>query len=134
MGQTSRSSDGYGECHALDVSEIRIIEAPAAPPSPARVRVSDRPPLRIGVVQHAWAAHGLIDWLGAAVDAAAEHGARIVFLPEVTLSRYPADTMPTSPGADAAEELRSGPTLAFAAAAAKRNGIHVHASLYRRAD
>ena len=28
----------------------------------------------------------------------------------------------------------AGPTLAFARAAAQRNGIHVHASLYRRAD
>jgi N-carbamoylputrescine amidase len=89
--------------------------------------------LRIGVVQHAWAPEGLLDWLDAAVDAAAEHGARIVFLPEVTLVRYPADTVPTGPANELAEELETGPTVAFARAAARRNQVHVHASLYRRA-
>ena len=86
------------------------------------------------MVQHAWAPDGRTDWLEQAVDAAAEHGARIVFLPEVTLSRYPADTLPSQPARELAEDLDSGPTLAFARAAAKRTGVYVHASLYRRAD
>jgi N-carbamoylputrescine amidase len=115
--------------------DVRVLEGPASPPpSPARVNPSDAPPLRIGVVQHAWAADGLTDWLDAAVDAAAARGARIVFLPEVTLSRYPADTRPNGSASDAAEDLESGPTVAFARAAARRNGVHVHTSLYRRAD
>jgi N-carbamoylputrescine amidase len=114
---------------------IRVVEGPSTPPpSLARVDRTAAPPLRIGVVQHAWAADGLADWLGAAIDAAAQRGARIVFLPEVTLSRYPADMLPSGPASDLAEELATGPTLELARAAATRNGIHVHASLYRRAD
>jgi N-carbamoylputrescine amidase len=116
------------------VADIRVIEGHEVPPSPARVHPSDQPPLRIGVVQHSWSPDGLTEWLDAAVDAAAEHGARIVFLPEVTLSRYPADTLPSGPGSELAEDFESGPTVAFARAAAKRTGIYVHASLYRRAD
>jgi len=116
------------------VADIRVIEGPPPPPSPARVNPSDRPPLRIGVVQHAWSTDGLAEWLDEAIDAAATSGARIVFLPEVTLSRYPADTLPIGRAGDLAEELDTGPTLALARKAAQRNGIHVHASLYRRAD
>jgi N-carbamoylputrescine amidase len=112
---------------------IRVIEG-AAQPSPARVRESDRPPLRVGVVQHAWSADGLDEWLDQAIDAAAGHGARIVFLPEVTLSRYPADTLPSRAPGELAEELESGPTVALARKAAARNDVFVHASLYRRAE
>ena len=115
--------------------DIAVIEGPARPlPSPARVRASDRPPLRIGVVQHSWSPDGLADWLGHAIDAAAAHGARIVFLPEVTLSRYPADTLPTGTPSDQAEDLETGPTVTLARSAAARNGVYVHISLYRRAD
>lgn len=112
---------------------VRVIEGVPVPPSPARVQPSDRPPLRIGVVQHAWAPDGLLEWLDAAVDAAVEHGAQIVFLPEVTLARYPADTLPDGPANALAEDLDAGPTVAFARAAAQRNQVYVHASLYRRA-
>jgi N-carbamoylputrescine amidase len=113
---------------------VHVIEGAPVPPSPARVRKSDRAPLRIGVVQHAWAPEGLLEWLDAAVDAAAGRGARIVFLPEVTLVRYPADTVPTGPANELAEDLETGPTVAFARAAAQRNDVYVHASLYRRAE
>ena len=114
---------------------VRVIEGPPTPPpSFARVAARDVPPLRIGVVQHEWAPSGLDEWLGAAIDEAAARGARIVFLPEVTFSRYPADTLPSGAANELAEDLDSGPTLAFARAAAKRNNVYVHASLYRRAD
>jgi N-carbamoylputrescine amidase len=112
---------------------VRVIEGAPVPPSPARVQPSDRPPLRIGVVQHAWASDGLLEWLDAAVDAAVQHGAKIVFLPEVTLVRYPADTLPGGVANALAEDLESGPTVAFARAAAQRNEVYVHASVYRRA-
>ena len=59
---------------------------------------------------------------------------RIVFLPELTLSRYPADTRPEGMASDLAESLEDGPTVAFARKAAADFGIHVHASLYERAD
>ncbi|MEO9139016.1 MAG: nitrilase-related carbon-nitrogen hydrolase [Jatrophihabitans sp.] len=116
------------------MADIRVIEAPPPPVSWARVHEPDAPPLRIGVVQHAWSPESLTDWLHAAVDAAAEHGARIVFLPELTLSRYPADSLPEGLAVDGAEELESGPTVVFAREAARRNNVHVHVSLYRRAD
>jgi N-carbamoylputrescine amidase len=117
------------------VTSIRVLEGSAAPPpSPARVRELAAPPLRIGVVQHAWVPDGLVEWLDTAVDVAAERGARIVFLPEVTLSRYPADVLPQGVASELAEELDSGPTVAFAREAAKRNDVYVHTSLYRRAD
>jgi N-carbamoylputrescine amidase len=117
------------------MTSIPVIEGPAAPPpSLARVNPSDAPPLRIGVVQHAWSADGLVAWLDEAVDAAAEHGARIVFLPEVTLSRYPADALPTGVASELAEDLETGPTTTFARAAAKRNDVYIHTSLYRKAD
>ena len=68
----------------------------------------------------------------------------MVFLPELTLSRYPADQVPENdpslPGrarprpSDSAEDLLTGPTFRFAADAARRHGICVHASLYQRAE
>ena len=76
--------------------QIRLIDAARLPQSLARVREPSAPPLRVGVVQHAWTADTdvLLGWLHTAVDAAAARGAQIVFLPEVTLYRYPADTLP----------------------------------------
>ncbi len=115
--------------------DITVIEGPPTPPpSLARVHASTVAPLRIGVVQHAWSPEGLTAWLDAAIDTAAAHGARIVFLPEVTLSRYPADVLPQGTASDLAEDLDTGPTVGFARAAAARNGVYVHASVYRQAD
>ncbi|TEA00606.1 nitrilase-related carbon-nitrogen hydrolase [Mycobacteroides salmoniphilum] len=114
-----------------------IVETAFTPPiSPARVREPRRAPLRAGLVQHRWLAdpEHLRDQLLEGVRLAAHEGARAVFLPELTLSRYPADVQAgANPGAHA-EELLSGPTFAFAAQAAKENGVLVHASLYERAD
>lgn len=67
------------------------------------------------------------------VAQAAELDSRVVFLPELTLSRYPAVTLPTEPSATA-EDLLTGPTATFAARVAQTHGIFVHASLYERAD
>jgi N-carbamoylputrescine amidase len=116
--------------------QIRVIEAAAPPVSLARVTEPDTVPLRVGVVQHAWSADrdALIAWLDAAIAAAAQRGARVVFLPEVTLARYPADTLPAGDASADAEGLETGPTFAFASAAAKTHDVYVHASLYRRDD
>ncbi|GAA4947028.1 hydrolase [Actinoplanes utahensis] len=104
--------------------------------SPARVDEPTRPPLRVGLVQHRWRADAaeLRDVLSAGIARAAEAGAEVVFLPELTLSKYPAFQAPVGKPVEAAEDLASGPTVTFAAEAAKRHGILVHASLYEKTD
>ena len=104
--------------------------------SPARVDEPTRPPLRVGLVQHKWRADAaeLREVLSAGIALAAEAGAQVVFLPELTLSRYPAFEAPMGKPVESAEDLETGPTVAFAAEAAKRHGILVHASLYERVD
>jgi len=107
------------------------------PPSFARVHESTRPPLRVGAVQQRW--HADPDEHRAAlaegVAMAAELGATLVCLQELTLSPYFAITAdgPQAVGAQP-EPVPDGPTCAFAAGLAREHGIHVHASLYERAD
>lgn len=105
-------------------------------PSLARVGESDGRQVTVGLVQMHWAAdpHEHLDTLNDGVATAAAAGASIVFLPELTLSRYPADTKPEGVPADLTESLEDGPTFTFAAAAAVEHGVFVHASLYERAD
>ncbi|MBU8808340.1 nitrilase-related carbon-nitrogen hydrolase [Mycolicibacterium goodii] len=107
----------------------------SAPESLSRSTASQRPPLRVGLVQHRWRpdADELVKVLREGIDRAAGEGATAVFLPEITLLRYPADT-PAGPNpGDAAEDLTGGPTFELAAEAARANGIFVHASLYEKA-
>ncbi|MGH3951115.1 MAG: nitrilase-related carbon-nitrogen hydrolase [Pseudonocardiaceae bacterium] len=106
------------------------------PESPARAAEPAREPVVVGLVQTRWHAdpdehaHVLSD----GIRTAAEAGARVVFLSELTLSRYPADTRPEGNAAATAEDLQSGPTYTFAAKAAADTGVAVHASLFERAD
>ena len=112
---------------------ITLTASAAAPLS--RSTESRRPPLRVGLVQHRWRSDraDLAAVLRSGIDRAAAEGARVVFLPEITLLRYSADVPAgQNPGAGA-EDLTGGPTFALAAAAAVDNGIFVHASLYERA-
>ncbi|SDS78124.1 N-carbamoylputrescine amidase [Actinoplanes derwentensis] len=104
--------------------------------SPARVEEPVRPLLRVGVVQHRWRSDPaeLREVLFGGIARAAAEGASVVFLPELTLSRYPAFEEPVGKPVDAAEDLVGGPTVAFAAEAARRYGILVHASLYEKVD
>ena len=116
------------------------------PVSLARTQPSARPALRIGVVQHRWHADAadLRAELDEGIGRAARLGATVVFLPELTLSRYPADTLPENDTSrtwaprprpsDLAEDLLTGPTFRFAAEAARRHGVCIHASLYQRAE
>jgi N-carbamoylputrescine amidase len=107
------------------------------PESPARTRPPTRRPLRVGLVQHRWhpdpSAHEQA--LANGIEIAAGEGARIVCLQELTLSPYFAIT-PDGPRAAGAEpeELESGRTVSFARRVAANCGVHVHASLYERAD
>lgn len=119
---------------------MKVIVAPELD-SPARVRPPTTPPLVVGAVQTRWHpdAREHADVLSEGVLAAAGAGAQVVFLPELTLSRYPADTVPSAePGAAppcaTAEELPGGPTHRLAAELATRAGVYVQASLYERAD
>src|SRR5262245_3712990 len=96
-----------------------VLTAPVAPPL-SRTTESSRPPLRVGLVQHRWRADAaeLAKVLRSGIDRAAAEGATAVFLPEITLLRYPAD-QPGGENADAlAEDLTDGPTFALAAEAA----------------
>jgi N-carbamoylputrescine amidase len=105
--------------------------------SPARKRSPRRAPFRIGAVQERWhpdpEEHQQA--LAAGIRRAAEQGAELVCLQELTLSRYFA-TDPGGPKAAGAEpeELPGGPTFQFAARMAAETGAHVHASLYERAE
>jgi N-carbamoylputrescine amidase len=114
-----------------------LLTAYPAPSSPARVRASERAPLRVGLVQERWRsdpeAHQAA--LAAGIRLAAAEGARLVCLQELTLSPYFAIT-PAGPAAAGAvpEELHSGSTITFARTAAAEAGVYVHASLYERAD
>jgi len=119
------------------VDEIRLIRAPDPPESLARTRSAERPPFRIAAVQHRW--HPDPEEHEAALERgiriAAEEGAKLVCLQELTLSRYFA-VDPAGPEAAGAEpeELPGGRTFEFAARMAAATGVHVHASLYERAD
>ncbi len=119
------------------MSEIDHLVAAGGPQiSLARKRPASRGHFRIGLVQERWhadpAEHEAA--LAAGVRRAAEQGAQLVCLQELTLSRYFA----VDPGGPEAvgvqpEELPGGATYRFAAALAADTGVHVHASLYERA-
>jgi N-carbamoylputrescine amidase len=119
------------------VESIRLISAAAPPESLARTRPPSRPPFRIAAVQHRWhpdpADHEAA--LAEGIRIAAGEGAKLVCLQELTLSGYFA-VDPAGPQAAGAEpeELPGGRTFEFAARLAREHGIHVHASLYERAD
>jgi N-carbamoylputrescine amidase len=120
------------------VSEPRLITAVGAvPASPARVEEPTRAPFRIGAVQEAWhpdaGEHGAAIERGIAI--AAGEGAQLVCLQELTLSPYFAIVPDALEQAAAVSEpIPGGPTTELAGRAAREHGIHVHASLYERAD
>jgi N-carbamoylputrescine amidase len=101
-------------------------------PSLSRVKESNRARITLALIQMHWgedkAKH--LENLTQGIKLAAEQGAEIVCLPELTLSRYPADRLPNGRPADIAEDLETGPTLKFATEAAQTFGVFVHASLY----
>lgn len=104
----------------------------AAQPSLCRVEPSTRKPLTVALVQTRWHEdqEEHISTLLHGIELAAKSGAEIVFLPELTLSRYPADQLPHGTPNDLAEDLEQGLTARFAKQAATDFNITVHASLY----
>ncbi len=119
------------------MEETRLIAAPALQSSPARTRPPRRAPFRIAAVQERWhpdpGEHEAV--LEAGIRLAAGEGARLVCLQELTLSPYFA-VDPAGPAAAGIEpeELSGGATHRFAARMAGETGVHVHASLYERAE
>jgi N-carbamoylputrescine amidase len=111
--------------------KLTIVESPKPL---SRVKPATREPLRVALVQMRWHEDQTTHQakLAEGIAKAAEAGAQIVFLPELTLSRYPADEKPTGPVLPLAEELNGGTTHQFAATAAKANNVYVHASLFER--
>lgn len=117
---------------------MRIITSLGAPRPLSRTAedaaAPAREPVRVALVQHHWRgdADSTAAELADGIAAAAAQGARFVALPELSLMRYPADTLPEGDAAAAAEDLADGPTARFAAEQARRHGIFVHASMFRR--
>ena len=107
------------------------------PESLARVDAPTRPPFRIGAVQERWRPdpeeHKAA--LAEGIAMAAQEGAKLVCLQELTLSPYFAVTADAlDDAAERSEPIPGGPTATFAAQQATEHGIHVHASLYERAE
>ncbi|HXE45169.1 MAG TPA: nitrilase-related carbon-nitrogen hydrolase [Conexibacter sp.] len=119
------------------MSAIEVIAAVGSPPpSPARVEPPRRAAFRVGAVQQRWhpdpVAHEAA--LAEGIRLAADRGARLVCLQELTLSPYFAvDEAPTREALARAEAIPDGPTTAFARRMAAETGAYVHASLYERA-
>jgi N-carbamoylputrescine amidase len=111
--------------------KLTVVESPK---SLARTKAPEREPLRVALVQMRWHESPIehLASLNEGIRLAAGAGAKIVFLPELTLNRYPADVEPSGEVLPLAEELEGGPTHAFAAAAARANQVYVHASLFER--
>ena len=113
--------------------KLTFVKAPA---SLSRVKPQQRKPIVVALVQTKWHSDQTehLAKLNQGIALAAGQGAQIVFLQELTLSRYPADTIPNGTPNSIAEKLEGGATHNFAAAAAKANNIYVHASVYEYRD
>ena len=114
----------------------RPMELIIGPPQPAlsRVKGTERSPIRVALLQTHWhedtAQHSAA--LLAGIRMASDNGARMVFLPELTLSRYPADVLPHGTQRKRAEHV-DGETYEFAKLAAQSNNVFVQASFYEHA-
>ena len=106
-----------------------------SPKSLSRVREPERAVVKVAAVQidHNVDSAAHIATVIEAIETAVDAGAQIIFLPELTLSRYPADALPTGRPSQNAEQLESGPTFSLISQQAKKYGVVIHASLYQEA-
>lgn len=118
------------------MSRPSLTVAGPPPASPARTEPPVRTPLRVGIVQERWHPDPVVHRaaLRTGIGIAAEAGAALVCLQELTLSPYFA----IAPDGAAAlgvepESPVDGPTVSFLRAAAREFGVHVHGSLFERA-
>ena len=105
-------------------------------PSFARTREPNRAPVRIALVQQRYHPDPVEhrEALNAGITAAAAEGAHVVCLSELTLSPYFCFNRRVDDNAQHhPEDLLTGPTLSFAATAARANRVFVHTSLWERA-
>lgn len=105
-----------------------------AQPSLSRVNPPKRKPTRVALVQMHWQENRQqhLATLADGIAQAASSGAKIVFLPELTLSRYMADTLPNAAPDETAEDLENGPSLTFAKEQAAKHKVFVHISLFQK--
>lgn len=106
-----------------------------SPKSLSRVREPERAVIKVAAVQigHNVDSAAHIATVIEAIETAVDAGAQIIFLPELTLSRYPADTLPSGVPNQNAEQLESGPTFSLISQQAKKYSVVIHASLYQEA-
>lgn len=105
-------------------------------PLPSLCPVSGRDPrlVSVGLVQTRWyectETHQAQIHDGVSSRAAA--GANVVFLPELTLSRYPADRPPSGNADETAEDIASGESVMLAQQLARECDVHIQISLFER--
>ena len=119
-------------------SDYEVIEAiDSVPESLARIERPDCTPFRIGAVQQSWNPDRdeHLRALGEGIGLAAERGARLVCLQELTLSPYFAINEDDEQARlELAEGIPDGPTTRFASEIARREGVFIHASLYEKPE
>ena len=106
-----------------------------AQPSLSRTRDPERASIRVAAVQVSFRTDQdqHLANLELGIRKAQESGAKVVFLPELTLSRYPADAAPIGNPSETAEPLTDGPTYRFVSKLAEELSIFIHASLFEAA-
>ncbi|GAA4681085.1 nitrilase-related carbon-nitrogen hydrolase [Frondihabitans cladoniiphilus] len=111
-----------------------VVDSGSAPSSSGASASGRRAPVRVALVQMQWLADPVAhaEQLADGIASAAAAGASAVFLPELSLRRYPGDVPASGVPKDHAEDLLTGPTFTFAVSQARRHGVFVHASLYER--
>jgi N-carbamoylputrescine amidase len=117
------------------MDDFEVIEREQSLPSLFRIDECVGAPLRVGAVQCAWnpdpAEHR--EMLRRGVQLAAERGAQVVLLQELTLSPYFCSSANVADAlATYGEDLETGPTVTLAREFAATFGVCVHASLYER--
>ena len=141
-----RGSEAWRERRACaeeeeEVSELQsgleVLEALEPPSSLAATGKHEPVTIRVGAVQHRWhpdpEEHE--EALAAGARIAAERGAQLICMQELTLSKYFAQERggPEAAGVEP-EDPTSGRTFRFAQRLARETGAHVHASLFERTD
>lgn len=105
-------------------------------PLPSLCPVSGRDPrlVSVGLVQTRWyeCTETHQAQIQDGVSSCAAAGANVVFLPELTLSRYPADRPPSGNADETAEDIASGESVMLAQQLARECDVHIQISLFER--